>query len=103
MATKKMYRCLNLESGTISLVDYVYSGYVSLNEVVIDYDDKLTEEYRDMIIKAIDKRIQTINAEIFVLKEKQKQLLAITHNKTFSEGDSAYEFQPKGSENDTPF
>lgn len=79
MASKKMYRCLDLNSGAIRVTDWVYDGYVSLNEIVIDYDDQLKPEHAEMVAKAIDERVKKMQADIVVMEQKKKDLLAITH------------------------
>ena len=55
MASRVFYRALNLQHGTISLIDYKYSGWVVLNEIIIEYDDELHDEQRQMIIDGIEK------------------------------------------------
>lgn len=79
MATKKLYRVLDLEHGRISMETYVYSNQVALDEVEIPFDDELKEEHRQQIIDAIDKKVQSMHAELIMLATKKKQLLAITH------------------------
>lgn len=79
MATKVMHRLLNLQTGEISLHDWVYDGYVSLNEVHIQYDDQLTQEHAQMVADAIDKRMNKMRADIQVMEMKKQDFLAICH------------------------
>ena len=52
MATKVMHRILSLTTGEISVSDWVYDGYVSLNEIHIDYDNQLKPEHAQMVADA---------------------------------------------------
>ena len=79
MATKKMYRVLDLEHGRITMETYVYSNQVALDEMEFYFDNELKEEHREQIIEAIDKKVQSMHAELVMLATKKKQLLAITH------------------------
>ena len=81
MATKRMYRVLDLSTGRITIADWLFDGYVSLNEIVIDYDDQLKPEHAQMVADAIDKRAQKLNADIVVMQNKKQDFLAIAHNK----------------------
>ena len=79
MATKVMHRILSLTTGEISVSDWVYDGYVSLNEIVIVYDDQLKPEHAQMIADAIDKRIKKMHADIVVMENKKQDFLALTN------------------------
>ncbi len=79
MAQKKMYRILDLGTGRISISDWVYDGYVSLNEIVIDYDDQLTPDHAQMVADAIDKRVKKLHADIVVMENKNQDFLALTN------------------------
>lgn len=79
MAQKKMYRILDLGTGRISISDWVYDGYVSLNEIVIDYDDQLTPDHAQMVADAIDKRVKKLHADIVVMENKKQDFLALTN------------------------
>ena len=79
MATKVIHRILSLTTGEISVSDWVYDGYVSLNEIVIDYDDQLKPEHAQMIADAIDKRIKKMNADIVVMENKKQDFLVLTN------------------------
>ena len=79
MASKVFYRALNLQYGTINLIDYKYSGWVVLNEIVIEYDDELHDEQRQMIIDGIEKRKEELTAELVVLEQRKQELLCIEH------------------------
>lgn len=81
MATKTMYRVLDLSTGKITISDWLFDGYVSLNEIVIDYNDQLLPEHAQMVADAIDKRVQKMNADIVVMQNKKQDFLAIAHNK----------------------
>ena len=55
MATKTLYRVLNIETGSITLWDYNgMSGYITLNEVIVHYDDEFRDEHRQLVIDAIE-------------------------------------------------
>lgn len=79
MATKTMYRILNLQSGDISLDNYVYDGYVELDRMVLEYDDQLKQEHAQMVADAIDKRVHKMNADIVVMESKKQDFLAIAY------------------------
>lgn len=79
MAQKRMYRILDLGTGHIHVADYVYDGYISLNEIVIDYDDQITPAHAKMVADAIDKRVQKLNADIVVMQHKKQDFLAIAY------------------------
>lgn len=79
MATKRMYRILNLSTGEISVSDWVYDGYVSLNEIHIEYDNQLKLEHAKMIADAIDKRVKKMHADIVVMENKKQDFLALTN------------------------
>lgn len=79
MATKKMYRTLDLRTGKISINDWVFTGCVSLNEIHIDYDDQLTQEHAQMVADAIDNRVKEMYADIQVMETKKQDFLAICH------------------------
>ena len=85
MATKKMYRLLNLETGQITLYDWQLTGCVVLNEIIIDYDDEVKEEHHQLILAAIDKRKEALCAELVMLDQRKQELLCITHNVQRSE------------------
>ena len=85
MATKKMYRLLNLETGQITLYDWQLTGCVVLNEIIIDYDDEVKEEHHQLILAAIDKRKEALCAELVMLDQRKQELLCITHNVQHSE------------------
>lgn len=79
MATKTLYRVLNIESGQISLWDYNgMSGYITLNEVVVHYDDEFRDEHRQLVIDAIDDRKKKLHAEIMMLEHRKQEMLCIT-------------------------
>ena len=80
MATKKMYRLLNLETGQITLYDWMLTGCVILNEIIIDYDDEVKEEHHQLILAAFDKRKEALCAELVMLDQRKQELLCITHN-----------------------
>lgn len=80
MATKVMHRVLDLGTGRISVTDWVFDGYISLNEIVIDYDDQLTPAHAKMVADAIDKRVQKLNADIVVMQNKKQDFLAIAYS-----------------------
>ena len=95
MAQKKMFRVLNLDTGTITMESYVYGECVSLDETIIEYDNELKEEHRQQIIDAIDKKVRSMHAELVMLATKKKQLLAITHQKeTPPDGEVQYDDPP---------
>ena len=80
--TKTLYRVLNIETGNITLWDYDgMSGYITLNEVVIPYDDEFKDEHRQLVIDAIDERKKKLHAEIMVLEQRKQEMLCITHTK----------------------
>ena len=79
MASRVFYRALDLQYGTINLIDYKYSGWVVLNEIVIEYDDELHDEQRQMIIDGIEKRKEELTAELVVLEQRKQELLCIEH------------------------
>ena len=79
MATKTMYRILNLQSGHISLDTYVYDGYVELDRMVLEYDDQLKQEHAQMVADAIDKRVRKMNADIVIMESKKQDFLAIAY------------------------
>lgn len=79
MATKRMYRVLDLSTGRISVMDLVCDGYVSLNEIVIDYDDQIKAEHAQMVADAIDKRVKKMHADIVVMENKKQDFLALCH------------------------
>ena len=79
MATKKMYRVLDLSTGKISVMDWLCDGYVSLNEILIDYDDQIKPEHAQMVADAIDKRVNKMQADIVVMENKKQDFLAICH------------------------
>ena len=79
---KTLYRVLNIETGNITLWDYDgMSGYITLNEVVIPYDDEFKDEHRQLVIDAIDERKKKLHAEIMVLEQRKQEMLCITHTK----------------------
>lgn len=79
MATKIMHRCLDLATGQIRVTDWVYDGYVSLNEIHIEYDDQLKPEHAQMVADAIDQRVKKMNADIVVMNNKKQDFLALCH------------------------
>ena len=81
MAKKVMHRILNLQTGQISVADWVYDGYVSLNEIHIEYDDQLTPAHAQMVADAIDQRVKKLNADIVVMNNKKQDFLALAYNK----------------------
>lgn len=79
MATKTLYRVLNIETGAITLWDYNgMSGFITLNEVVVHYDDEFRDEHRQLVIDAIDERKKKLHAEIMVLEQRKQEMLCIT-------------------------
>ena len=80
MATKIMYRQLHLINGSIHLHDWQMSGYVTLDEIHVHYDDQLKDEHRQMILDGIEKRKQDLNKELILLDKKKQDLLCITYN-----------------------
>ena len=79
MATKVMHRILSLTTGEISVSDWVYDGYVSLNEIHIEYDNQLKPEHAQMVADAIDKRVKKMHADIVVMENKKQDFLALTN------------------------
>lgn len=79
MAQKIMHRVLDLSTGRILVTDWVYDGYVSLNEIHIDYDDTLKPEHAQMVADAIDKRVKKLHADIVVMENKKQDFLALTN------------------------
>jgi hypothetical protein len=80
MAIKVMYRVMNIETGHISLWDYNnMSGYVTLNEIKVEYDDQFRDEHRSLIIEAIDERRQKLQKEMIVLEQRKQELLCISY------------------------
>lgn len=79
MATKRMHRILSLSTGEISVSDWVYDGYISLNEIIIDYDDQLKPEHAQMVADAIDKRVKKLHADIVVMENKKQDFLALAY------------------------
>ena len=102
MATKKMYRLLNLETGQITLYDWQLTGCVVLNEIIIDYDDEVKEEHHQLILAAIDKRKEALCAELVMLDQRKQELLCITHNVQRSEK-PVYNNHPVDFDDDIPF
>lgn len=90
MATKTLYRILNLQTGHISMADWCYDGYVELDKVEIEYEDQLTPAHAQMVADAIDKRVQKLNADIVVMQHKKQDFLAIAYS------------EPKVQEQDEP-
>lgn len=96
MAVKEMYRSLMIETGEIKLMEYdFYSGQVVLDVIPVEYDDTLTEENREMLVKALEENIEKKQkkhmAEMFKL-EKLRDSLLLLDNKAPLDG----EFIPKG-------
>lgn len=82
MKTKTLYRVLNTETGVITLWDYDgMSGYITLNEIQIPYDDEFRDEHRQLVIDAIENRKKKLHAEIMVLEQRKQEMLCITHPK----------------------
>lgn len=79
MATKRMYRLLNLSNGEISVNDWCFDGYVALNEIIVDYDDQIRPEHAKMVAEAIDARVKKMNADIVVMENKKQDFLAIAY------------------------
>ena len=79
MATKVMYRVLDLATGRISVMDWVCDVYVSLNEIHIEYDNQLKPEHAQMVADAIDKRVKKMHADIVVMENKKQDFLALTN------------------------
>lgn len=79
MAKKIMHRILNLQTGSITLSDWVYDGSVSLNEIHIEYDDQLKPEHAQMVANAIEERVKKMNADIVMLNNKKQDFLALCH------------------------
>ena len=79
MATKVMYRVLDLATGRIRVMDWVCDGYVSLNEIHIEYDNQLKPEHAQMVADAIDKRVKKMHADIVVMENKKQDFLALTN------------------------
>lgn len=79
MATKTMYRLLNLQTGTIDVYDWQLSGHVTLNEIKIEYDDQLDDSCRQLILDGIEKRKGEIAAEMIILEQRKQELLCIEH------------------------
>ena len=79
MATKKLYRLLNLQSGSISLYDWELTGCVVLDVIDVQYEDVMREEHRQLIIDGIEKRKEEITAELVVLEQRRQELLCIDH------------------------
>lgn len=79
MATKVMHRILNLETGVISVSDWIFTGCVELNKINIEYDDQLTEAHHQMVLDGIEKRKQALCAEMVLLDQRKQELLCIVH------------------------
>ena len=79
MATKKLYRLLNLQNGNISLYDWGLPGCVVLDVIDVQYDDELRDEHHQLIIDGIEKRKEEITAELVVLEQRRQELLCIDH------------------------
>lgn len=79
MAIKILHRILNLQTGVISMSDWVYDGYIELNKVEIEYDDKIKQEHAQMVADAIDKRVNKMHADIIVMEHKKQDFLAIAY------------------------
>ncbi len=84
MATKTLYRVLNVDTGKIELYEHkFYSNIIVLEEIEVPYDDVLKEEHREQLIKAIESNIEektaAHNAEMFKLKQIKDQLLQLGH------------------------
>lgn len=57
MAIKTLYCVLNIETGSNTLWDYNgMSVYITLNEVIVNYDDEFRDEHRQLVIDAIEER-----------------------------------------------
>lgn len=80
MAIRTMHRLLNLSTGHISLYDWEMDGYVSLDTIEVEYDDQMKPEHAQMIADAIDKRVTKLNADIAMMQQKKKDLLALSFN-----------------------
>lgn len=97
MATKTMHRVIDLGTGRIFLSDWVCDGYVSLNEIVIEYDDQLKPEHAKMVADAIDKRIKKMNADIVVMENKKQDFLALAYKGPIQgEWEEVYEATRRG-------
>ena len=79
MATKKLYRLLNLQNGNISLYDWEMSGWVVLDVIDVQYEDVMREEHRELILDGIEKRKEQLAAELVILEQRKQELLCIEH------------------------
>lgn len=79
MATKKLYRLLNLQNGNISLYDWEMSGCVVLDVIDVQYEDVMREEHRELILDGIEKRKEQLAAELVILEQRKQELLCIEH------------------------
>lgn len=80
MAVKKMYRMLSPTDQCIYLTDYEYSESITLNVIEVEYDDKVTEDMGELIIEGINKKLAKMRADINVLEEQKKSLLALENH-----------------------
>lgn len=80
MAIRTMHRLLNLANGNISLYDWNLDGHVILNSIDVEYDNELKPEHAQLIMDAIDKRVDELNANIVLMQKKKKDLLALAYS-----------------------
>lgn len=83
MAIKKMYRSLMLDQGAIKLMDFnFYANQIVLDVVEVHYDDRLGEDQREMLIKAIEDNIaekkRKHEAEMHMLSKMREELLLLS-------------------------
>lgn len=79
MATKKLYRLLNLQNGDICLYDWEMSGHVVLDVIHVQYEDVMREEHRKLILDGIENRKEQLAAELVILEQRKQELLCIEH------------------------
>ena len=79
MATKTLYRLLNLQNGDISLYDWEMSGRVVLDVIHVQYEDVMREEHRKLILDGIENRNEQLAAELVILEQRKQELLCIEH------------------------
>ena len=56
------------------------SGYITLNEVVVHYDDEFRDEHLQLVIDAIEERKKKLHAEIMVLEQRKQELMCLTNS-----------------------
>lgn len=80
MATKTMYRVLNMDSQMIEVKEYqYYSNIIVLDEIEVVYDDTITSDLREKLIEGLESKVQKANADIFTWKKMISDLKLIEH------------------------